>query len=106
MEDNQEQALTCGNMIVLWHYFLEVLALPKEILDQVMYFLLGDQLITAQDCAAQDQCAVDCLDDVADHLTSHAVVSGVIHVHINKMISTFYNSQGGTNKDTVSLPTM
>ena len=71
-----------------------------------MYYLLGDQLTTAQDHAAQDRWAVDHLDDVADHLTSHAVVSGVMHVCMNKMISTGCNAWGGTNKDAVSLLTL
>jgi hypothetical protein len=103
---DQEQASTRGNMIVLRHYFLEVLALPKEIFDRVMYFLLGDRLTTARDRGAQDQRAVDRSDDVADHLTSHAVVSGMMHVCMNKMISTGRNTWGGTNKDGVSLLTL
>jgi len=56
---DQEQGSTRGNMIVLRHYFLEVLALPKPIFQRTMFFILGDRLTTARDRAAQDQRAVD-----------------------------------------------
>jgi len=46
-------------MIVLRHYFLEVLALPKSIFERIMFFILRDPLTTARDRAAQDQRAVD-----------------------------------------------
>jgi len=46
---NQEQGSTCGNMIVLNHYWLVVLLVTKSIFDQLMFFLLGDQLTTARD---------------------------------------------------------
>jgi len=56
---DQEQGSTQGNMIVLRHYFLEVLALPKSIFERIMFFILRDPLTTARDRAAQDQRAVD-----------------------------------------------
>ena len=36
---DQEQGSTRGNMIVLKHYFLKVLALPKEVFETVMFFI-------------------------------------------------------------------
>jgi hypothetical protein len=93
-------------MIVLRHYFLDVLALPKSIFERMMFFILGDRLTTARDHTAQDQWNVDRLYDRADHLTSHAVVSGMMHVCMNKMQSTGRNAWGGANKDDVSLLTL
>jgi hypothetical protein len=51
---DQEQGSTRGNMIVLRHYFLNVLALPKNVFERVMFFILGDCLTTARDRAAQN----------------------------------------------------
>jgi len=56
---NQEEGLTQGNMIVLRHYILNVLALPKNVFERVMFLILGDRLTTARDQAAQNQRAVD-----------------------------------------------
>jgi hypothetical protein len=39
---DQEQGPTCGNMIILNHYWLVVLLITKSVFDRVMFFLLGD----------------------------------------------------------------
>jgi hypothetical protein len=103
---NQEQGSTRGNMIVLRHYFLEVLALPKSIFKRIMFFVLRDQLTTARDQAAQDQQAVDCSEFCVDHLSSFTVTSGLMHVCMNKMQNIGQNMWGTTNQDDVSLLTL
>ena len=66
-------------MIVLRHYFLNVLALPKPIFERLMFFILGDRLTTARDRAAQNQRAVDSSEYKIDHLTSFCMVTPRAH---------------------------
>jgi hypothetical protein len=103
---DQEQASTRGNMIVLRHYFLEVLALPKSVFETVMFFILGDRLTTARDRAAQDQRAVDRSKFRVDHLSSFTVISGLMHVCMNKMQNIGRNMWGTKDRDDVSLLTL
>jgi hypothetical protein len=104
---DQEQGSTRGNMIVLQHYFLEVLALPKPVFQRIMFFILRDRLTTTRDRAAQDQRAVDRSDYRVDHLSSFAVTSGLMHVRMNKMQSTARVSWSNNDeKDDVSLLTL
>lgn len=104
---DQEQSSTRGNMIVLRHYFLDVLKIPKPVFEAIMYFVLGDRLTTARDRAAQNQRAVDRSESRFDHLKSLAVTSGVMHICMNKMQNFSRNSWGTANaKDDVSLLTL
>jgi len=93
-------------MIVLRHYFLEVLALPKSIFKRIMFFVLRDRLTTAQDRAAQDQRAVDRSEFRVDHLSSFTMISGLMHVCMNKMQNIGRNMWGTTDRDDVSLLTL
>ncbi|KAF7968891.1 hypothetical protein HWV62_28926 [Athelia sp. TMB] len=104
---DQEQGSTRGNMIVLRHYFLEVLCVPKSVFEHIMYFVLGDRLTTARDRAAQDQRAVDRSDYAIDHLSSLEVSSGLMHVCMNIMQDFGRNSWGSADsKDDISLSTL
>ncbi|KZT65123.1 hypothetical protein DAEQUDRAFT_807422 [Daedalea quercina L-15889] len=100
---DQEQGSTRGNMAVLNHYFLDVLRIPKPIFEENMFFVLGDRLTTARDRAAQDQRGVDRSEYRADHLSSLAVTSGLMHVCYNFIQACAKNLWGGANKDAVSL---
>jgi hypothetical protein len=55
---DQEQSSTQGNMLVLRHYFQEILSIPTHQFEKEMFFVLGDRLTTARDHTAQDQWAV------------------------------------------------
>jgi len=93
-------------MIVLRHYFLEVLALPKSIFERIMFFILRDPLTTARDRAAQDQRAVDRSEFRVDHLSSFTMISGLMHVCMNKMQNIGRNMWGTMDQDDVSLLTL
>jgi hypothetical protein len=56
---DQEQGSTKENIIVLEHYFLDILKLPETVFDRTMFFVLGDHLTTVHDRVAQDIHAVD-----------------------------------------------
>ncbi|KAJ7156078.1 hypothetical protein C8R43DRAFT_1096270 [Mycena crocata] len=103
---DQEQASTRGNMLVIEHYFLDILRVPKEVFEKRYYFLLGDRLTTARDRAAQDQRAVDRSEHRVDHLASFQVLSGIMHFVMNKIQNVGKNAWGGANKDAVSLVTL
>ncbi|KAJ7802254.1 hypothetical protein B0H14DRAFT_3092260 [Mycena olivaceomarginata] len=94
---DQEQSSTRGNMLVIEHYFCDILGIPKEVFEERFFFLLGDRLTTARDRAAQDQRAVDRSEYRVDHLSSFEVTSGIMHCK---------NTWGGANKDAVSLLTL
>jgi hypothetical protein len=103
---DQEQSSTQGNMLVLRHYFQEILSIPTHQFEKEMFFVLGDRLTTARDRAAQDQRAVDRSENRADHLSSHAMLSGMMHVCMNMVSNMGKNFWGGPDKDTVSLATL
>ncbi|KAJ7174157.1 hypothetical protein C8R43DRAFT_1102631 [Mycena crocata] len=103
---DQEQASNRGNMLVIEHYFLDILRVPKEVFEKRYYFLLGDRLTTARDRAAQDQRAVDRSEHRVDHLASFQVLSGIMHFVMNKIQNVGKNAWGGANKDAVSLVTL
>lgn len=103
---DQEQGSTRGNMVVLEHYFQKTLNLPAEVFERLMYFILGDRLTTARDCAAQDQRAVDRSDHRVDHLSSFAITSGLMHVCLNFIQNVSRNYWGTTNKADNSLLTL
>ncbi|KIJ06175.1 hypothetical protein PAXINDRAFT_92403, partial [Paxillus involutus ATCC 200175] len=100
---DQEQGSTRGNMVVLEHYFLKVLNIPKPVFERIMYFVLGDRLTTARDRAAQDQRAVDRSDFRFDHLSSFAMTSGLMHVCLNFIINLGKNLWGEGSKDPTAL---
>ncbi|KAH9934210.1 uncharacterized protein B0H18DRAFT_1207744 [Fomitopsis serialis] len=103
---DQEQGSTRGNMAVLKHYFIDVLQIPKAVFEDTMFFVLGDRLTTARDRAAQDQRGVDRSDFRADHLSSLAMTSGLMHVCFNFIQACAKNLWGGENRDTTSLQTL
>jgi hypothetical protein len=103
---DQEQSSTPGNMLVLRHYFQEILSIPTHQFKKEMFFVLGDHLTTALDCAAQDQKAVDHSENHADHLSSHAMLSGMMHVCMNMVSNMGKNFWSGSDKNTVSLATL
>ncbi|KAJ7246764.1 hypothetical protein C8J57DRAFT_1674982 [Mycena rebaudengoi] len=103
---DQEQSSTRGNMLVMGHYFQDIFQIPKEMFERRYFFLLGDRLTTARDRAAQDQRAVDRSEDRVDHLSSFAVLSGIMHFVMNQMQNVGKNAWGGENKDAVSLVTL
>jgi hypothetical protein len=88
---DQEQGSTKGNMLVLQHYFEDVLRIPRLRFESTMYTVLGDRLTTARDRAAQDQRAVDTSKDKLDHLSSFSMISGLMHYNLN-----FIQAVGGT----------
>ncbi|KAJ3567632.1 hypothetical protein NP233_g6233 [Leucocoprinus birnbaumii] len=88
---DQEQGSTHGNMVVLEHYFGDILKIPKSVFETTMFTVLGDRLTTARDRAAQDQRAVDCSKHRFDHLSSIALTSGLMHFCLN-----FIHAIGGT----------
>ncbi|KAJ7795949.1 hypothetical protein B0H14DRAFT_2620413 [Mycena olivaceomarginata] len=55
---DQEQGSTRGNMLVMGHYYGDVLQVPKLTFQSRYFFLLGDRLTTARERAAQDQRSV------------------------------------------------
>ncbi|KAK6984408.1 hypothetical protein R3P38DRAFT_2575985, partial [Favolaschia claudopus] len=99
---DQEQGSTRGNMLVLQHYFLEVLRIPKDVFERIMFFVLGDRLTTARDRAAQDQRALDRSEYRADHLSSIAVTSGLMHQCLN-FIENVGKNYWGDSGDLISL---
>lgn len=103
---DQEQGSTRGNIEVLRHYFLDVLAIEKPEFEQRMFFVLGDRLTTARDRAAQDLRGVDRSADRADHLSSLAMTSGLMHVCLNFIQACAKNFWGGSKRDAVSLQTL
>jgi hypothetical protein len=61
----------------------DVLRIPKEVFERIMFFVLGDRLTTSRDRAAQDQRALDRSSFRSDHLSSIAVASGLMHQCLN-----------------------
>ncbi|KAJ7875502.1 hypothetical protein B0H14DRAFT_2501627 [Mycena olivaceomarginata] len=100
---DQEQASTRGNMLVMEHYFRDVLQIPKETFQARNFFLLGDRLTTARERAAQDQRSVDRSEHRFDHLASFEVLSGIMHFVMNQVQNIGKNAWGGTGQDSVSL---
>lgn len=104
---DQEQASTRGNMVVLSHYFLDVLRLPKSIFERIMFFILGDRLTTSRDRAAQDQRAVDRSPHRIDRLSCFSMTSGLMHQCLNMVQNLAQNFWGeSSTKDNVSLLTL
>ncbi|KAK7055762.1 hypothetical protein R3P38DRAFT_2498651 [Favolaschia claudopus] len=99
---DQEQGSTRGNMLVLHHYFIDVLRLPKNVFEHIMFFVLGDRLTTARDRAAQDQRALDRSEYRADHLSSIAVTSGLMHECLN-FIENVGKNYWGDSEDSIGL---
>jgi hypothetical protein len=93
-------------MIVLRHYFLDVLALPKPVFERILFFILGDRLTTARDRAAQSQRAVDRSMHKVDRLASFRMVSGVMHVCMNQIQNIGKYAWGGDSDDSVALKTL
>ncbi|KAJ7816520.1 hypothetical protein B0H14DRAFT_3148604 [Mycena olivaceomarginata] len=103
---DQEQSSTRGNMLVIEHYFKNVLRIPAGVFEDRNFFLLGDRLTTARDRAAQDQRAVDLSEHRLDHLSSFVVLSGMMHFVLNQIQNIGKNTWGGTDQDAVSLSTL
>ncbi|KAJ7888699.1 hypothetical protein B0H14DRAFT_1194117 [Mycena olivaceomarginata] len=103
---DQEQSSTRGNMLVIEHYFKDVLRIPAEVFEDRNFFLLGDRLTTARDRAAQDQRALDLSEHRLDHLSSFVVLSGMMHFVLNQIQNIGKNTWGGTDQDAVSLSTL
>ncbi|KAK7013388.1 hypothetical protein R3P38DRAFT_2546058 [Favolaschia claudopus] len=103
---DQEQSSTRGNMLVMEHYFKDVLAMPATIFEERFGFLLGDRLTTARARAAQDQRALDRSENRLDHLSSFAMLSGVMHICMNMISNLGKNYWGGADADDVSLATL
>jgi hypothetical protein len=103
---DQEQGSTRGNMIVLEHYWLETLAVPKSVFEDTSFSILGDRLTTAHDRAAQDQRLVDRSPHKVDRLQSFRMISGVMHICMNMIQNMGRNTFGGTNRDAVSMDTL
>lgn len=99
---DQEQSSTRGNMIVLEHYFLEVLKMPKSVFEDVRVFVLGDRLTTARDRAAQDQRSVDTSPSRFDHLSCFEMLGGLMHYCLN-MVQNFGRVYWGTTDATDPL---
>lgn len=104
---DQEQGSTRGNMVVLEHYFSKVLAIPKKTFEERMFTVLGDRLTVARDRAAQDQRAVDTSPHAFDHLSSFAMVGGLMHYEMNFIAAVAGNAWGKPGVcDAVSLMTL
>ncbi|KAJ6545288.1 hypothetical protein B0H19DRAFT_955252 [Mycena capillaripes] len=103
---DQEQSSTRGNMLVMEHYYRDVLAMPKKTFEERFGFLLGDRLTTARARAAQDQRALDRSEDRIDHLSGFAMLSGIMHICMNMISNIGKNYWGGADKDGVSLQTL
>ncbi|KAI0737485.1 hypothetical protein BC629DRAFT_1446172 [Irpex lacteus] len=104
---DQEQSSTRGNMVVLEHYFLDVLKMPKPVFEDIKVFILGDRLTTARDRAAQDQRSVDTSPWCFDHLSCFEMLGGLMHYSLN-MIQNFGRVYWGTTgaTDALSLQTL
>jgi hypothetical protein len=92
-------------MLVMEHYFRDVLQIPAANFETRNYFLLGDRLTTARERAAQDQRLVDRSEHRFDRLSSFQVLSGLMHFVMNQIQNIGKNSWGGADRDTVSLET-
>ncbi|KAJ6465270.1 hypothetical protein C8R45DRAFT_1173671 [Mycena sanguinolenta] len=103
---DQEQSSTRGNTLVMEHYFVDVLQVPKATFEDSYKFILGDRLTTARVRAAQDQRALDRSEHRVDHLSSFGILSGVMHICMNMINNLGKNYWGGPNRDTVSLSTL
>ncbi|KAK7052375.1 hypothetical protein R3P38DRAFT_3595082 [Favolaschia claudopus] len=104
---DQEQTSTRGNMIVLDHFFRDVLKVPNEVFENKNYFVLGDRLTTARDRAAQDQRALDRSEHRFDHLASISILSGLMHVSMNQVQNMGRNTWGTAGaRDALSLATL
>lgn len=95
---DQEQGSTRGNMVVLTHYFLQVLRLPLDVFERLVFFICGDRLTTARDRAAQDQRAVDRSPFRVHHFSSFAMASGLMHQCLNMVINVGRNFWGGRSQ--------
>ncbi|KAK6964724.1 hypothetical protein R3P38DRAFT_2591652 [Favolaschia claudopus] len=104
---DQEQGSTRGNMLVIEHYFRDILKMPAAFFEEHNSFLLGDRLTTARDRAAQDQRAIDRSENRFDHLESFSVISGLMHVCMNQIQNMARNTFGTAGgKDSVSLASL
>ncbi|KAJ7257349.1 hypothetical protein C8J57DRAFT_1074436 [Mycena rebaudengoi] len=103
---DQEQSSTRGNMLVIGHYYTDILRMPKSLFEQRNYFLLGDRLTTARARAAQDQRALDRSEDRIDNFSSFDTLSGIMHVCMNQVNNIGKNACGGEDRDSVSLQTL
>jgi hypothetical protein len=103
---DQEQGSTRGNMLVMGHYYGNILQVPKLTFQSRYFFLLGDRLKTARECAAQDQRSVDRSEHRFDHLSSFQVLSGMMHFVLNQIQNIGKNTWGRSTADSVSLSTL
>jgi hypothetical protein len=93
---DQEQASTRGNMLVMEHYFRDVLKIPPKTFETQNFFLLGDRLTTARERAAQDQRAVDRSEHRIDHLSCFEILSGMMQFVMNQIQNVGKNAWGGS----------
>ncbi|KAJ8087328.1 hypothetical protein PM082_006158 [Marasmius tenuissimus] len=100
---DQEQSSTRGNMVVLQDYFLKVLKVPLEIFEQVMFFVLGDRLTVARDCAAQDQRALDHTPYQFKHFQSFKMLNGLMHECMNMIKTIGKNAWGMKSAENAPL---
>ncbi|KAJ7939065.1 hypothetical protein B0H13DRAFT_2226293 [Mycena leptocephala] len=103
---DQEQGSTRGNMLVIGHYYGNILQVPKLTFESRYCFLLGDRLTTARERAAQDQRSVDRSEHRFDHLSSFQVLSGMMHFVLNQIQNIGKNTWGRGTADSVSLSTL
>lgn len=103
---DQEQSSTRGNMLVLDHFFKDVLKIPSKVFEDRDFPVLGDRLTTARDRAAQDQRALDRSEHRVDHLASFRLLSGLMHFCLNQLQNLGRNTWGTGVKDAVSLATL
>ncbi|KAK7015673.1 hypothetical protein R3P38DRAFT_3321577 [Favolaschia claudopus] len=96
--NDQEQGSTRENMLVLHHYFIDVLQLPKNVFEHIMFFVLGDRLTTARERAAHDQRALDRSEYRADQL-------GLMH-ECRNFIENVGKNYWGDSEDLVGLASL
>ncbi|KAF7302967.1 hypothetical protein MKEN_01259400 [Mycena kentingensis (nom. inval.)] len=97
---NQEQGSTRGNMIVLTHYFLKVLNIPKPVFQRIMHFVLGDRLTTVRDRKAQGQRAVDRSEYRIDNFSCLRMLNGMMHFSLNWIENSAKNFMRGAGSAT------
>jgi hypothetical protein len=71
-----------------------------------MFFIIGNRLTIAYDWAAQDQQTVDQSEHHIDYLSSFTMISGLMHICMNKMQNIGQNMWGTMEQDDVSLQTL
>ncbi|KAJ7853028.1 hypothetical protein B0H14DRAFT_2580598 [Mycena olivaceomarginata] len=86
---DQEQGSTRGNMLVLQHYFHDVLRILKAIFERII----------------ADQRALDRSEFRSDHLSSIAVTSGLMHECLN-FVENMGKNYWGDSDDSIGLLTM